>query len=87
MTIIYNVKIPSTTPCVDTHFHTFESRHAIKGARYSPAYSANLDQWWSLADAVGVTHGVLVQPSFLGTDNRLLLEGLAAYPGRLIGIA
>ena len=87
MTIIYNVKILSTTPCVDTHFHIFESRHAIKGARYSPAYSANLDQWWSLADAVGVTHGVLVQPSFLGTNNRLLLEGLAAYPGRLIGIA
>ncbi|NBU67979.1 MAG: amidohydrolase, partial [Betaproteobacteria bacterium] len=84
---MYNVKIFPTSPRVDTHFHIFESRQSIKGARYNPAYAATLDQWWSQAEAVGVTHGVLVQPSFLGTDNRLLLEGLAAYPGRLMGIA
>jgi len=81
------MKTLSSSPFVDTHFHTFEAGKAVEGARYVPAYSATLDQWWSLAGAVGVTHGVLVQPSFLGTDNRLMLEGLAAYPGRLMGIA
>ena len=84
---MYTMTTWPSTPCVDTHFHIFEAGKAIEGARYVPAYAATLDQWWSMADAVGVTHGVLVQPSFLGTDNRLMLEGLAAYPGRLMGIA
>ena len=84
---MYTMKTLPSIPCVDTHFHIFEAGKAIKGARYVPAYAATLDQWWALANAVGVTHGVLVQPSFLGTDNRLMLEGLAAYPGRLMGIA
>lgn len=76
-----------STPCVDTHFHVFEAGQAIKGARYVPAYAATLDQWWALASAAGVSYGVLVQPSFLGTDNRLMLKGLAAFPGRLMGVA
>lgn len=84
---MYIMKTLPSSPCVDTHFHIFEAGKAIEGARYVPAYTATLDQWWSLTNAVGVTHGVLVQPSFLGTDNRLMLEGLAACPGRLMGIA
>ena len=84
---MYTMKTLPSTPCVDTHFHIFEAGKAIMGARYVPAYAATMEQWWALADAVGVTHGVLVQPSFLGTNNRLMLEGLAAYPGRLMGIA
>ena len=84
---MYIMETLPSTPCVDAHFHILEAGKAIEGARYVPAYAATLDQWWALADAVGVTHGVLVQPSFLGTDNRLMLEGLAAYPGRLMGIA
>jgi predicted TIM-barrel fold metal-dependent hydrolase len=84
---MYTMKTSPTTPRVDTHFHIFEAGKAIEGARYVPAYAATLNQWWSLAGAVGVTHGVLVQPSFLGTDNRLMLEGLVTYPGRLMGVA
>jgi predicted TIM-barrel fold metal-dependent hydrolase len=84
---MYSMNTPSSSPCVDTHFHIFDAGVAIQGARYVPAYAATLDQWWALAGAAGVTHGVLVQPSFLGTDNRLMLEGLAACPGRLVGIA
>ena len=81
------MKISSTTPYVDAHFHIFEAGKAIQGARYVPAYAAALDEWWSLASTVGVTHGVLVQPSFLGTDNRLMVQGLAKHPGLLMGIA
>jgi predicted TIM-barrel fold metal-dependent hydrolase len=38
-------------------------------------------------DRAGVRHGVLVQPSFLGTGNACLLAGLRALPGTLRGIA
>jgi predicted TIM-barrel fold metal-dependent hydrolase len=37
-------------------------------------------------DANGVSHAVLVQPSFLGTDNHYLLDVLRRYP-RFRGIA
>jgi predicted TIM-barrel fold metal-dependent hydrolase len=37
-------------------------------------------------DAHHISHGVLVQPSFLGTDNRLLLAALRAHPDRLRGV-
>ncbi len=40
-----------------------------------------------MLDAVGHRYGLLVQVSVHGTDNRLLLEALRAYPDRLRGIA
>ncbi|MCZ6343807.1 amidohydrolase family protein, partial [Escherichia coli] len=36
--------------------------------------------------ANGLSHGVLVQPSFLGTDNRYLLDALQQAPERLRGV-
>lgn len=36
---------------------------------------------------MGVTHGVLVQTSFMDTDNRLLLAQLARHPDTLRGVA
>lgn len=84
---MYTMKTSPSPPRVDTHFHIFEAGKAITGARYVPAYAATLDRWWALASSAGVTHGVLVQPSFLGTDNRLMLEGLATNSGRLMGVA
>jgi len=72
---------------VDCHFHVFEAGQAVAQARYVPAYTATIEQWSEQASAVGVSHGVLVQPSFLGVDNRLLLSTLAAHPDRLVGVA
>lgn len=72
---------------VDSHFHVFESGVAVLGARYVPGYSATIENWWRCAESAGISHGVLVQPSFLGTDNHLLLESLAAHPGKLKGVA
>ncbi|MDO8768353.1 MAG: amidohydrolase family protein [Burkholderiaceae bacterium] len=72
---------------VDSHFHVFEARQAVADARYTPAYAATLPAWQSLAQAVGVTRGVLVQTSFMGTDNAFLLAHLAQYPDRLRGVA
>jgi len=77
----------TSKPWVDSHFHVFEAGIGQPGARYVPAYAAALAQWQSLAAAAGVTRGVVVQPSFLGTDNRQLLAALAAHPQTLRGIA
>ena len=72
---------------VDTHFHVFNAGVAIAGARYVPQYSALLSDWMTQAQSVGVTRGVWVQPSFLGTDNRLMVEALKSHPDMLRGIA
>jgi predicted TIM-barrel fold metal-dependent hydrolase len=72
---------------VDTHFHIFNAGEGIPNARYRPAYDAPLHAWMAKAGAVGVTHGVLVQTSFMGTDNRLLTQTLRAHPERLRGVA
>lgn len=77
----------STQHSVDAHFHVFEAQAAVDGARYSPSYSANLSTWQAASQAEGVTHGVLVQTSFLGTDNAYLLAHLKQYPDTLRGVA
>lgn len=72
---------------VDTHFHVFNAGDAVKGARYVPQYTAALQDWMALAHSVGVTRGVWVQPSFLGTDNSLMLSALEEHPDVLRGVA
>lgn len=72
---------------VDTHFHVFEAGVGIVGARYVPSYSARMADWMAQAQNVGIQRGVCVQPSFLGTDNSLLLHVLATHPDLLRGIA
>lgn len=74
-------------PVVDTHFHVFNAGDGLPGARYKPAYRASLSDWQGLALAAGVGRGVLVQTSFMGTDNSRLLHELAAEPERLRGVA
>jgi predicted TIM-barrel fold metal-dependent hydrolase len=72
---------------VDTHFHVFEAGQGTADARYIPRYTAAISAWWQQASAAGVTHGVLIQPSFLGTDNRLMLAAVALYPELLRAVA
>jgi len=59
----------------------------VAGARYRPAYAASVDAWRAHWSAAGIVRGVLVQPSFFGTDNRELLDALATQPKRLRGVA
>jgi len=72
---------------VDTHFHVFNAGEAVKGARYVPQFTAPLQDWKSLAQGVDVVRGVCVQPSFLGTDNSLMLSALLEHPDVLRGVA
>ncbi|AOI86014.1 amidohydrolase family protein [Burkholderia cepacia] len=72
---------------VDTHAHVFlKSLPLVPGHRYTIAYDASLDQYLAMLDRHGMSNGVLIQPSFLGTDNRYLLAALRAEPARLRGI-
>jgi predicted TIM-barrel fold metal-dependent hydrolase len=72
---------------VDAHAHVFErSLPMTADRRYTPDRDATVGQYLEQLDRNGFTHGVLVQPSFLGTDNRYLLEALRASPERLRGV-
>jgi len=75
------------TPVVDCHFHIFDAGQAAPSARYRPPYAATLPDWQRLAGALGDPFGVVVQTSFLGTDNTALLGALRAMPARLRGVA
>ena len=66
---------------VDAHAHVFSATApAAPGARYRPAYAARLADWRAQWPAAGITHGVLTQLSFFGTDNREMLAAIAG-PG------
>ena len=72
---------------VDTHAHIFERGLEFAAQRrYAPNYDATVDLFLAKLDANGLSHGVLVQPSFLGTNNDYLLAGIAKSAGRLKGI-
>ncbi|CAB3815610.1 2-pyrone-4,6-dicarbaxylate hydrolase [Achromobacter mucicolens] len=82
--------MPSPIPgaAVDTHAHVFHQGLALADTRrHTPDYDATLAEYLGLLDAHGMLHGVLVQPSFLGTDNSHLVQALRAAPARLRGVA
>lgn len=72
---------------IDTHAHVFTRNLPQVGGRYTVDYDAPIEQYIKMLDAQGMSHGVLIQPSFLGTDNSYLLASLKQYPSRLRGIA
>jgi len=72
---------------VDTHFHIFD-KNLIEGtnSRYLVDYSASIEDWFKAANDQGITGGVIVQPSFLGVDNSLLLRTIKQDPKHLRGV-
>jgi predicted TIM-barrel fold metal-dependent hydrolase len=73
---------------IDAHAHVFHrDLQMAPDRRYAPDYDAPLDAYLTELDHSGIDHGVLVQPSFLGTDNSYLVDCLARAEGRLRGIA
>jgi predicted TIM-barrel fold metal-dependent hydrolase len=75
-------------PTIDTHAHVFHrGLELAPGRRYAPDYDAPLALYLEQLDRNGMTNGVLVQPSFLGTDNSYLVDCLKQASGRLRGIA
>lgn len=73
---------------IDTHAHVFSATaSAVAGSRYRPPYEASLAGWRSHWAGAGITHGVIVQPSFFGTDNAEALAAVAADPRHLRAVA
>ena len=73
---------------IDTHAHIFRTDLPMTAdRRYAPNYNAQPEAFLAQLDKHKMSHGVLVQPSFLGTDNRYMLEALRQTPDRLKGIA
>lgn len=74
-----------TVPGWDCHVHVFDAAAPVATGHYRPAHRP-LAQIEAAAVAAGVQHLVLVQPSVYGHDNTLLLQALAARPGRHRGV-
>ena len=73
---------------IDTHAHIFrQDLPMVPGRRYSPSYDASVEQYLAHLDACALSHGVLIQPSFLGTDNHYMVAALQRFPQRLRGVA
>lgn len=73
---------------VDTHAHVFTRELRLApDPRYVPESGAPIERYLNLLDAHGIAAGILVQPSFLGTDNEYLIAALARVPARLRGVA
>lgn len=70
----------------DCHVHVFAAAAPARPSHYQPI-DRPLAQIESVARVLGVDHLVLVQPSVYGTDNSLMLQALAAEPGRHRGVA
>lgn len=72
---------------IDSHIHLFRQEHAaIPTARHKPQYDATFSAVSALGAEIGVTQFVLVQTSFMGTDNSYLLAHLNQFPERLRGV-
>jgi predicted TIM-barrel fold metal-dependent hydrolase len=82
---------PRTAPppgACDCHTHVFgpaRQYRYVDGRRYTPPDSP-LQDHLRMLDAIGLSRGILVQPSVYGTDNSCLLDALDAAPTRLRGV-
>ncbi|WP_129140015.1 amidohydrolase family protein [Modicisalibacter coralii] len=73
---------------IDSHAHVFTSACRVTdNPRHRPRYEAPLATYLERLDTWGISHAVLVQPSFLGTDNSYLMDCLREHPDRLRGVA
>jgi predicted TIM-barrel fold metal-dependent hydrolase len=73
---------------IDSHAHVFvRGLPLAPQRRHAPDYDAALDAYVEHLHTNGVSHAVLVQPSFLGTDNSFFLDVLQRYPQRFRGVA
>ena len=74
---------------VDTHVHVVgdPARYPLSPERNYTPKIATIGELEALGSPVGVARFVIVQPSFYGTDNTLLLDTLAALGPRGAGVA
>ena len=64
----------------DCHFHVFDNPSKQVFERTYTAPDATVDEYTGLRDVLGLTRGVLVQPSVYGLDNETTLRSAAKIP-------
>ena len=80
--------LDSGITAIDSHAHVFARGLPLASQRrHAPEYDALLGDYLGHLDRSGISHGVLVQPSFLGTDNSYLLGAVRQSPRRLRSVA
>jgi predicted TIM-barrel fold metal-dependent hydrolase len=73
---------------IDAHAHVFTQNLPVqRGARYAPQQDAPTEAYLDLLDGQGLAGAILVQPSFLGTDNAYMLAAVARAPHRFRAVA
>jgi 2-pyrone-4,6-dicarboxylate lactonase len=70
----------------DTHFHVFEPGYPHVPDPLYTFPDATLTKYRQVLDWLGIERAVLVQPTYYGTDNRLLLDVLSTDPDCLRGV-
>ena len=70
----------------DAHFHVFEPGYPHVERPHYTFPDASLDQYLALCRFLGIERMVLVQPSFYGTDNSLLVDVLKRLGDRGRGV-
>src|SRR5687768_13632712 len=87
-----NTRKPSFVPpsgSCDTHFHIFGPPEEFPFAatrQYTPP-AAPLEHYFHMAEVLGISRGVVVQPSVHGLDNAATLDAIKRSEGRFLGIA
>ncbi|WP_329143700.1 amidohydrolase family protein [Streptomyces niveus] len=71
----------------DTHFHVFEPGYAHVPEPLYTFPDGTLEQYQALSRQLGIRRTVLVQPTYYGTDNSLLLDVLRAAGPDCRGVA
>jgi 2-pyrone-4,6-dicarboxylate lactonase len=73
--------------CCDAHFHVFEPGYPHVPDPLYTFPDATLEKYRRVLDWLGIERAVLVQPTYYGTDNGLLLDVLRTDPDCLRGVA
>jgi len=79
-------KFRAPANATDCHFHIYDNRFPPAPGGL-PAPDASPTDYRALQARIGVTRGVIVQPSLYGVDNRPTLEGMAALGPDFRGVA
>lgn len=79
---------PLAVIAIDCHAHVMQMDRPLSAERHSaPIRDVFVEEYIGLLDRHRISHGLLTQPSFYGSDNTMLLEALASQPERLRGTA
>ena len=83
------VRVQAPPGATDVHAHVFgpQDRYPMSPKRgYTPPEASTAD-WRRLHRVLGVSRGVLTQPSVYGTDNAAMLDAVATDPANLRAVA